>query len=134
MKNRARAIIEDNGCVLLIHRTKSDREYWTFPGGGGEDVDASLEDTVIRECKEELGVTVCVLGLYAEIEPTDEQTHCEFFFRCTIESGVVGSGTGPEFSRDLDESGTYEPQWVPKRALSSMTVFPYSIKESLWRE
>ncbi len=53
---RAAAIIINNGLILLMHRFINGREYYVLPGGGvdkGEDVEESL----IREIKEETGFT-----------------------------------------------------------------------------
>ena len=51
----ARGIIELNGKLALIHNEKYD--YYMFPGGGIEEGE-SHEEALIREVKEEAGLTV----------------------------------------------------------------------------
>ncbi|MBO0609350.1 NUDIX hydrolase [Myceligenerans salitolerans] len=46
---------DDDGRVLMIHKTDNDR--WALPGGGHEPGE-SIADTVVREVKEETGYDV----------------------------------------------------------------------------
>lgn len=48
---------DDQGRVLMIHKTDNDR--WALPGGGHEPGE-SIADTVVREVKEETGYDVAV--------------------------------------------------------------------------
>src|SRR5690349_24411736 len=48
-------VTDDNGRVLMIHKTDNNR--WALPGGGHEPGE-SIADTVIREVKEETGYDV----------------------------------------------------------------------------
>ncbi|WP_328386784.1 NUDIX domain-containing protein [Streptomyces sp. NBC_00400] len=57
---------DDSGDILLIHKT--DNDLWALPGGG-HDVGESVAQTVIREVKEETGISVAVediIGLYTD--------------------------------------------------------------------
>jgi ADP-ribose pyrophosphatase YjhB (NUDIX family) len=59
------ALIQDEqGRVLLVHRTYSHEEPWGLPGGWLEGAD-SLEETVRRELREETGLAVRVRGVAA---------------------------------------------------------------------
>lgn len=132
MKKRVRAVIVQDKSILLIRRIKADKEYWVFPGGGVEDLDASPKDALVRECKEEIGVDVNVDRLLTEEilhSPTGDQS--ESFFICRILGGVVGTGDGPEFSRDSKLSGTYRPEWVPLAVLPSMNVMPIEARDKV---
>jgi len=125
---KARAVVfsDDGKEVLLIRRKVNDKEYWVFPGGSGEQSDATAADCVARECLEELGVTVSVEESLFEFHDGPVP---ELFFRCTIVAGVVGTGTGPEFQRDPALSGTYTPMYVALNAIESMKVVPNIAKE-----
>ena len=48
-------VCDDEGRVLMIHKTDNDR--WALPGGGHEPGE-SIADTVVREVKEETGYDV----------------------------------------------------------------------------
>jgi 8-oxo-dGTP pyrophosphatase MutT (NUDIX family) len=115
---RARAIIVENDLVLLMLRIRPDRTYWVFPGGGQEPEDATLRDTVIRECREELGLEVAV-----DSEVPVPGIRRDAFFRCRIVSGRLGTGDGPEYTSS--GAGSYVPVWVPLPGLTSLAnVFP----------
>ena len=126
MKKRVRAIIIQERKLLLIHRVKGEGEYWVFPGGGLEESDTSLEDGLRRECREELGVEVEVGVLFAEDTFKDQH---EFFYTCKIISGTLGTGKGPEFSRDPAQAGTYGLQWIPLDELTQKDVQPHKVRD-----
>jgi ADP-ribose pyrophosphatase YjhB (NUDIX family) len=54
------AVVEDDGKILLIHKT--DNDLWALPGGG-HDPGESIRDTVVREVREETGYDVDVTGI-----------------------------------------------------------------------
>ena len=126
MKTRVRAVIIEQGKILLVHRVKPMKEYWVFPGGGLEENDVSPQLGLVRECREEIGVTVEVGELLME-EPLG-QDQIELFFRCCIVDGKVGTGTGPEFSRDKTISGTYGLEWLDTKNLNGLDLQPERLK------
>ncbi len=130
MKKRVRAVIVQNRSILLMHRIKMDREYWVFPGGGLEETDISPEEGLKRECLEELGVNVEVGDFFTEeTHGPSHETQVEFFYRCRIIGGVIGTGKGPEFTRDPKQSGVYEPQWVLVSDLTDKNVHPIPVRD-----
>lgn len=54
------AVEDDQGRILLIHKT--DNDLWALPGGGHE-VGEFIADTVVREVHEETGYRVRLTGL-----------------------------------------------------------------------
>ena len=134
MDNGVRAIIIEDNKVLLMHRTKNGREYWTFPGGGVENMDTSLKEALKRECLEEIGVEVSVGDLFFEKPSLAERTmgRIELFYNCKIIGGVVGTGTGPEFSdRDIEKYGTYRLEWVSLKDIKGRTVYPLELRDKI---
>ncbi len=134
MNNGVRAIIIENNKVLLMHRVRAGQEYWVFPGGGVEADDASLEDALKRECLEELGVEVEVGDLFFEKPSLAPKTmgRMELFYNCKIIKGVVGTGTGPEFSgRDINKYGTYKVEWRSLDEIKNMTVYPLELRDKI---
>ena len=100
---RVAGIIKINGGYAFMHRKnvikrKDVREYYTFPGGGLEE-NETLEEGVKREIKEEFGINVKVIKKLYEMY-SEKFNQREYFFLCEYESGVFGTGNGPEFSRN----------------------------------
>lgn len=63
------ALIEENGRFLICRRpvAKTRALEWEFVGGKVEP-NETKEQALVRECREELGVTVAVGGEYAALE------------------------------------------------------------------
>jgi 8-oxo-dGTP diphosphatase len=79
----ATAILDGEGRLLLV-REGYDRHRYTFPGGALEPGESPL-DAVIRETREETGVTVeidHVVGIYRLVGGL-----AVFLFRCSLEDG-----------------------------------------------
>lgn len=96
----ARAIIiEANEVLTMFRRKKKDdgsyKEYYVIPGGGVEDGE-TLEETCIREIKEEYNVDIKVLGYLGSDE---KETTIGHFFHAEIIDGVPTLG-GEESDRN----------------------------------
>ena len=128
MKTRVRAIIVQDGYLLLIHRVKNGKEYWVFPGGGLEDSDLAPQSGLKRECQEELGVYVSVDSIFTE---QVFETQIEIFYICSIISGEIGTGQGPESRCDPRLSGTYELQWILISDLDKKNVQPVEVRDKI---
>lgn len=86
IRNSCKALIETDGKFLLNHYLHEDGfEYYDLPGGGQRQYE-TLQETVIRECREETGYEVEILRLGAlreEIcdDPTLRQESPDFSHR-----------------------------------------------------
>ena len=89
--NVAAAIITKDNKYFIAKRNKNKHlgGFYEFPGGK-QDVNETLQETVIREIKEELDVYVCVGEKLGEEHYKDEKinVHLHYFF-CTIISGDI---------------------------------------------
>ena len=86
----AAVIVKDN--KYFIAKRNKDKHlggYFEFPGGK-QDKDETLEQTVIREIKEELNVDITVDRKLGEEHYSDEKinVHLHYFF-CTIIKGDI---------------------------------------------
>ena len=131
---RVAGIIKINGGYAFMHRKnvrkrKNISDYYTFPGGGLEDGE-TLEEGVIREIKEEFGITVKVVKKLYEME-SEKFKQKEYFFLCEYVDGIFGTGDGPEFSNDPKnaDSGDYLPEIIKKEEIENLLLLPPEIKE-----
>ncbi|SEF69202.1 ADP-ribose pyrophosphatase YjhB, NUDIX family [Nonomuraea solani] len=108
-------VFDDAGRLLLARH--DDVKLWAAPGGG-VDPDERPEDAVVRELREEVGVTVEVRGLIGVYGGPEFQTvypnghrvgYVIAAFGCVIASGE------PE----ADGVEINEVRWVPEERLSS---------------
>ena len=89
--NVAAAIIKKNNKYFIAKRNRNKHlgGFYEFPGGK-QDINETLEQTVIREIKEELDVTISVGNKLGEEHYKDDKinVHLHYFF-CTIISGDI---------------------------------------------
>lgn len=131
-RRSARAILLDGqGRVILIRRTRPGREpYWTTPGGGIEAGDVSIETALHRELAEELGATAeAVCQVFLNTVPTDAGPAVEHYFVARLVSFDPSARTGPEFADPT--RGGYEVVRVPLTNvdLGPVNLVPPRIKE-----
>ena len=132
MQKRVRAIICEGDKYLFIHRVREDREYWVFPGGGVEAEDATLESALIRECEEELGVLVEVGELFTKTYFTmDGEEQEQHIYFCSIVSGEIGTGQGPEYQEGTGYEGSFEVEWVHITEMKDKHILPEEVKDIL---
>ena len=132
MQKRVRAIIIEDGSLLTMKRVKTYETYWMFPGGGveiGEDDECAL----IRECQEELGVSVDVSDLMFESSYVhkDSGLQKEYFYRCKITGGKLGTGDGPEYQENSNYEGTHELEWIKLSELEKINLRPPEVKRGV---
>lgn len=110
---------DDQGRVLMIHKTDNDR--WALPGGGHEPGE-SIADTVVREVKEETGYDVeveALTGTYTNpghvIAYDDGEVRQQFSiaFRARLVGGE---------KRTSSESS--EVEWVEPEQIKELNLHP----------
>jgi 8-oxo-dGTP pyrophosphatase MutT (NUDIX family) len=131
-RRSARAIlIDDEGRLVLLKRSKPGREhYWTTAGGGVENGDASIEAAMHRELFEELGAQAVGASqvFLASFRSTTGGLHVQHFFVTRLVSLDLGLRTGPEFTDPA--RGSYDPDWVDLRGdgLADVDLRPAELK------
>ena len=110
----ARAIIERNGKVLVMHSRKFD--YYKFPGGGIEEGE-SAEQALIREVREESGYFVRpeTIEEYGSVlrrnrdnkDPEGIFEQQNYYYFCEI-----GDERVPVVQEDYEIEEAFEPVWV----------------------
>lgn len=132
----SKAIIIENGCILMNRCRRENGEVDYDLPGGGQKVYESMEETVVREVKEETGYDVRVdgwIGLAEEIYTNDalraqfpEYTHRIFhLFKAHIAGGERTAPTELDFGMEASE-------WVPLGKVDGLErVNPAGVKELL---
>ena len=86
-------VYKDDGSFLVLNRLKKDWPGLTFPGGHVED-NEMIVDTVVREMKEETGLTVSNLeprGYFEWNNLGDDVRHLAMLFKTKHFSGKIAS-------------------------------------------
>lgn len=100
-------LYKDDGSFLVLNRLKKDWPGLTFPGGHVED-DELIIETVVREMKEETGLTVRNIeprGYFEWNEFGDNVRHLAMLYR------------SKDFSGDLKESSEGNILWIKEEDL-----------------
>src|ERR1043166_9428060 len=122
-KKRASAIIFQNDKLLVIRRVKPDGEYYTLPGGTWEEGE-TIEQTMLREIREELSVEATIDKLLFEIKAPDRE---DYFLLIKGISGSPRMG-GPELERVSDDN-QYILEWVDLQTFKATDNFYPNPKE-----
>jgi 8-oxo-dGTP diphosphatase len=128
----AKAIIIQEGRLLVLKNRDSAGEWYTLPGGGQEHGE-TLVATLQRECVEEIGSGVIVgrlrfirdyIARHHEFAATEDDAHqVELMFECRVTS-VPTMGTSP----DPTQTGI---EWLDLSALADHRLYPKVLKELL---
>ena len=115
----ASVIVDARGRVLLVHHTYGALN-WEIPGGG-TDPDESVEETAIREAREEVGIVLGerrLVGVYWEGAWGPGGLH-HFVFRASLAPG----SPEPRATdlKEISECGWFPPDRLP-RPMSDFTA------------
>jgi len=134
IRNSAKAIIIENGQLLLTKNEDHIGYFYAFPGGGQEKFE-ELKDAVIRECSEEIGCQVSVkdivyireyIGRNHDFADWDHDVHqVEFYFECEIVNKADAfNPTNPDHTQIGIE-------WIDIDKLSEIRLYPQGLAEIL---
>jgi 8-oxo-dGTP pyrophosphatase MutT (NUDIX family) len=112
-------ITNDNGEVLLLKRR--DNNLWAIPGGG-HDIGETIQDTAVREVREETGLDVRITGLVGVytnpahvMAYTDGEVRQQFSLCYSTE--IIGGQLA------IDEEST-DLAWVDPAGLDAIAMHP----------
>lgn len=131
MKQRVRAVlVTPNNTTLLIKRIRPGvAPYWVIVGGGVEESDATLEEALLREVREEIAGDAEIVRLLHETENAKGEK--ESFYLARVDTWDFENRTGPEFART--DRGEYILQEVPltTEAITDLNLLPREISTVL---
>ena len=131
-RHSARAIlIGDEGRLVLFKRTKPGQiPYWSTPGGGVEESDASLEAALHREIAEELGAEAsAVTPVFLHSFHSDSGFTVQHYYVARLTKLDLSARHGPEFQ---DPSrGRYDVERIALfgDGLAALDLRPPSLKQ-----
>ncbi len=127
MRISSRAVIFKEDSVILIYREREGEKYYVFPGGGLEEGE-TLEENVVREIKEELGLTVDVKKQLYVVKGQDFEQN---FFLCEWVSGEIGTGDAEEYDPNRP-TGLQKPMLIKVDDIEKLNVVsPFIVKQFL---
>lgn len=123
----ARALIVSGGKLLAVHMRTGGEDVYVLPGGG-QRFGETMAETVVRECREELGCDVAVGGLayvreYIGARHDFPRDHAGFHavecvFHCTLPPNAkVAAAQAP----DPEQIGAV---WLPLDDLPRLPLYP----------
>lgn len=125
MKKTARVvIIEDNNLLVFFRRKERFGKivtYYAIPGGHLED-NETLEETAVRELKEEMNLDIEILGYLGKLVVDNQE---ENYYHGKIIGGNLQFG-GEELERNSD-SNYYEIRWIPISELDNSGIRALSL-------
>lgn len=118
---RAGMILIQDHKIALIERTRKETHYFHMPGGRVEEGE-TIEEAVVREAEEELGLRVHVEQLIAIIHYRKAP---QYYYWFKPISGIFGQGRGPEMiGLYPPERGSYQAIWMPLDELIHHEIRP----------
>lgn len=136
IRNSVKAIIIENGKLLVLSKKDGEGIYRVLPGGG-QKKNETLPQSLQRECLEEIGAEVQIGDLFFvrdyisehhEFWNPEQPIHqVEFFFECHLpENYIPGAGISPD-------PGQYAVSWVGLDELRNAHLYPRALAKWLCR-
>lgn len=131
MGQAARAIIIENGQILVMHRNKYGSQYFTLVGGRINEGETP-EQALVREVQEETGLTVTAARLvYLEDHPAPYNQ--QYIYLCEIapHADVAIQEASEEGQMNRYDLNTHQPVWVRAGAFAHLPFRTPTLHEAL---
>lgn len=137
IRNAVRAIIIEDGKILLCKYKDKDGVFYACVGGG-QDFFEDMNTALRRECKEEINSEINIGNLVfvreAFVENDDGSDHLEtihqieYFFKCTLKNNQdVCVGTNPDYN-------SLGIEWVSIDKLKEIRIYPNIFKDYIHKD
>ncbi len=94
-------LIEDDRILMVLHHSLGESGFLWAPPGGGMNFGQSVNDNLVREFREETGLTVEIKRFLFINEFLDIPLHAvEIFFEVIRKGGKLITGTDPEMNKE----------------------------------
>ena len=130
MRQAARAIVIKDDTLLVIHRNKYGKEYYTLPGGG-IDGGETPEQAIMREMHEETGLEIALERLVF-IEEPGEPFGRQYIFLARYVSGEPALHPDSEEAL-LNQKGQnlYVPGWLDLQELAQVAFMSPALQRAI---
>jgi ADP-ribose pyrophosphatase YjhB (NUDIX family) len=120
MGKAARAIILDGDRILVMHRDKYGSKYFTLVGGR-VDATETLEQALVREIKEETGLTVVAARLVFVEEHTGLYNE-QYIFLCEVapHADIALQDASEEAMMNRFDANIHKPVWIGTKQFASL--------------
>ena len=120
MGKAVRAIIVENGKALVMHRNKYGSKYFTLVGGRVNEGE-NLEQALVREIREETGISVTSARLVfteAHTHPYNEQ----YIYLCEVapHTSSIVQEASEEGQMNKYGMNVHQPTWVEVRSFGDL--------------
>jgi len=128
-RDRAAAIVVVAGHILLIRRFRRPfGEYYVTPGGGVESKETPRQ-AVIRELREETGLSIRVQRQLFYGHTPHGARHFYFLARAPFLPVTLSPGAEESQEKRIRQRGTVEPVWMPLKKIRSIKLLPPKIQQ-----
>lgn len=131
MDKAVRAIIIENGKLLVMYRNKFGSEYYTLVGGRVKEGEA-LEHALVREIKEETGldVTAAQMVFIEEHRPPYNE---QYIYYCNIgqHDDVKIQDTSEEAFLNRMEANIHKPVWTDIASFGSLSFRTPQLQQAI---
>lgn len=120
MAKAARAIVIEDGKILVMHRNKYGSEYFTLVGGQAADGE-TIEQTLAREVQEETGLVVTGARLvFTEEHP--EPYNQQYIYVCDVapHDTIAIQDTSEEGFMNRLDANVHKPLWVESASFGKL--------------
>ncbi|WP_280254942.1 NUDIX hydrolase [Nocardia wallacei] len=112
-------VLNENRQVLMIQR--SDNGRWAIPGGG-QDFGETIEETAVRETREETGIDIVITGLVGIYSnPNHVMAYTDGEVRQQFSICFRARPTGGQMHTSLESPNV---RWVAQSELDEMNIHP----------
>lgn len=129
MRKAVRAIVVRGNQMLVMHRNKFGREYYTLIGGGVQG-NESAEQALRREVAEEAGFTI-LGGRLVFVEEAGDPYGTQYIYLCDVD------GTEPQLAPDSPEAGLFPlgnehtPMWAPIDEIGKLPFRSENLRQAI---
>jgi len=131
MANAARAIIIENNKMLLMHRNKDGKLYFTLVGGRLNG-DETPEQALSREVKEETGLDVINCRLVYMEEHSEPYNH-QYIFLCNVapHGDIAIQDASEEALLNRISTNVHRPLWVDTSSFATLPFLTMRLQNAI---